>query len=121
MMKETHGEPGGEPTIDSVKDEEIERLEKSIQEDSEQKKAKEIALKKAAVDEWKIEQEKAKRRAKEAQKIKDKEFRERLRDDFGYRDEEIEKILDKETYKKEHKHKKHDTINEEKKETWIKV
>jgi hypothetical protein len=121
MIKETHGEPGGEPTIDSVKDKEIERLEKSIREDSEPKKAKETALKKAAVDEWKIEQEKAKQRAKEAQKIKDKEFRERLRDDFGYGDEEIEKILDKERHKEKFKHKEHDTINKEKKDAWIKV
>ncbi|CAI7644861.1 hypothetical protein N7533_005496 [Penicillium manginii] len=115
--------------------EERERLKKEFMDEqaraakaAQEKRDKEMLMKKAAVDEWKMEQEKAKQAAKEAQEKKDKEFRERLRHEYGYSEEEIEKMLNKEKHKKEehkkheeHKHEEHKTITEETKTTWIKV
>jgi hypothetical protein len=51
-------------------------------------------LKAVAIEEWKLEQGIA-RRLKEESLRKDKEFRKRLGDEFGYSEEEIETILKK--------------------------
>jgi hypothetical protein len=87
----------------------------------EDKKKKEQVMKAAAIEQWKQEQE---RRRKEETVLKDKEFRERLRSEFGYTEEEIEHMLNKKTKKTEWETDKK-KVDEEKtdqgKATWIKV
>lgn len=87
--------------------------------EAEEKKKKEIAMKAAAVEEWKLEQERAKQKEKEEKELKDKEFRERLRREFGYSEEEIEEMLKKKNEKGKDKQKK--AIEEGSSTTWIKV
>ncbi|KAJ5380291.1 uncharacterized protein N7496_002719 [Penicillium cataractarum] len=96
--------------------------ERRKQVEAEEKKKKEQAIKAAAVEEWKLEQERIKQRQKEEAIKKDKEFRERLRLEFGYSEAEIEDILNKKKKAEEKKDKKEkkDEIIEEK-TTWIKV
>jgi hypothetical protein len=91
-----------------------------------EERKKQIALKAAAVEEWKLEQERIARKQKEEAERKDREFRERLRVEFGYSEEEIERILrkkEKEEKKEEVKVKQENTLvlEETKKTTWIKV
>lgn len=105
---------------------ERERLKKKILEEEARKaeeaakeKERQLALKAAAVEEWKLEQERLALKRKEDAAKKDFEFRERLRVEFGYSEEEIEKIL-----KKKEKEEKDETklvLEETKKTTWIKV
>lgn len=73
-------------------------------------------MKAAAVEEWKLEQERIAHKKKEEAEQKDKEFRERLRVELGYSEEEIEEIL-----KKKKKDEKKTECEETKKTTWIKV
>lgn len=74
---------------------------------AEEARKAQLAMKAAAVEEWKLEQEKKKQAEKEAAKQRDKEFRERLRSEFGYTEDEIEHILNKkEREEKEAKEKK---------------
>lgn len=115
-------------------EEERQRLRKEFVEEerrrateAEEKKKKEQAMKNAAIEEWKLEQERIKLKQKEEAIKKDKEFRERLRLEFGYTEDEIEEILnkkkkaekEKEKKEKEKKEKKDELIEE--KSTWIKV
>ncbi|KAJ5297613.1 hypothetical protein PENANT_c005G10894 [Penicillium antarcticum] len=109
--------------VRQIKEEEA----RQAREDAE-KRAKEMAMKAAAVEEWKLEQERMKQRQREEAARKDKEFRDRLRIEFGYTEEEIEAILKKKNKeeKKEKKEEKKEDKKEEKKEekekaTWIKV
>ncbi|GLI75326.1 hypothetical protein PoHVEF18_003579 [Penicillium ochrochloron] len=92
--------------------------------EAEEKKKKEQAMKLAAIEEWKLEQERIKQKQREEAIKKDKEFRERLRLEFGYTEDEIEEILNKkkkaEKEKEKKKEDKKDEIIEEK-TTWIKV
>lgn len=104
-------------------EEEREKLKKQFREEearkaleAEEKKKKELAMKAAAVEEWKLEQERIAQKKKEEAEKKDKEFRERLRVEFGYSEEEIEEIL-----KKKKKDEKKTECEETKKTTWIKV
>ncbi|KAJ5449864.1 uncharacterized protein N7458_006313 [Penicillium daleae] len=86
----------------------------------EDKKKKEQVMKAAAIEEWKQEQE---RRRKEETVLKDKEFRERLRSEFGYTEEEIEHMLNKKTKKTEwetDKKKADEEKTDQGKATWIK-
>ncbi|KAJ5089515.1 hypothetical protein N7532_008199 [Penicillium argentinense] len=110
---------------DKLKQEFIEEQERAAREANE-KRQQELLMKKAAIEEWKMEQEKAKQRAKEEQEKKDKEFRDRLRHEFGYTEEEIEKMLNKEKKEEKEKkkeHKEHDQkqLEESSRTTWIKV
>ncbi|OOQ82736.1 myosin heavy chain, clone [Penicillium brasilianum] len=102
---------------------EREELKQKIREEKGRgKEKKEQAMKAAAIEEWKLEQERIKQRQKEEAIKKDKEFRERLRLEFGYTEEEIEQILNKKKKaekEKEKKEKKEEIIEE--KTTWIKV
>lgn len=93
-----------------------EEKQKAIEE--EEKKQQEIEMKKAAVEEWKVEQERIKLKEKEEQEQKDKEYRERLRQDFGYTEEEIEEKLKKKDEKEKGKYK---ALEETSSTTWIKV
>lgn len=108
---------------------------------AEEAKKAQLAMKAAAVEEWKIEQERKKQAEREAAARRDKEFRERLRNEFGYSEKEIENILNKkdreekeakEKKEKEEKEKKEKEEKEKKekeekeraekdKTTWIKV
>ena len=88
--------------------------------EAEEKRKKEIAMKAAAVEEWKLEQERIAQRKKEEAEKRDKEFRERLRVEFGYSEEEIEEILKKKK-REERKDEKKIEFEETKKTTWIKV
>ncbi|KAJ5899087.1 hypothetical protein N7495_003831 [Penicillium taxi] len=83
-------------------DAERDRIKKEIQEEemrqareAEEARAKEAAMKAAAVEEWKREQERIAKAQKEEAERRDKEFRDRLRVEFGYNEEEIEAILNK--------------------------
>ncbi|KAJ6084021.1 hypothetical protein N7486_010821 [Penicillium sp. IBT 16267x] len=127
---------------------EKERIKKEIIEEerlrafeAEEKRKKELMLKAAAVEEWKLEQERIKQKAAEEAAKRDQEFRERLRLDLGYDEEEIAHILskrkrdhekkekeekeekekEKEKKEKEEKEKKEKELIEERKTTWIKV
>ncbi|KAJ5107900.1 hypothetical protein N7456_004575 [Penicillium angulare] len=125
-------------------DAERERLKKQFLEEerqklfeAEEKRKKEMMLKAAAVEEWKIEQERMRQRQIEEAAKRDREFRERLRHDLGYDEEEIAHILNKkkrDEEKKEKEEKKKEKEEQEKKEkeketkeveerktTWIKV
>ena len=86
--------------------------------EAEEKKKKELALKAAAVAEWKLEQEREVLKKKEEAEKKEKELRESLRVEFGYSEEEIEEILKK---KKKEEGDKKTEVEETKKTTWIKV
>ncbi|KAJ6004492.1 hypothetical protein N7522_006137 [Penicillium canescens] len=107
--------------VRQIKEEEA----RKAREDAE-RRAKEMAMKAAAVEEWKLEQERIKQRQKEEAERKDKEFRDRLRIEFGYTEEEIEAILKKKNKeekkeKKEEKKEKKEEKEEKEKTTWIKV
>ena len=130
-------------------EEERERLRKEFQEEErrkqfeeEEERKKEMAIKAAAVAEWKLEQERIKQREAEEEAKRDREFRDRLRHDLGYDEEEIEHILNKKKRdeekkekkekkekekEKEEKHEKHEKkeekeeLYEERRTTWIKV
>ena len=103
--------------VRQIKEEEA----RKAREDAE-RRTKEMAMKAAAVEEWKLEQERIKQRQKEEAERKDKEFRDRLRIEFGYTEEEIEAILKKKNKeKKEEKKEKKEEKEEKEKTTWIKV
>ncbi|KAL5332231.1 hypothetical protein BJX70DRAFT_384783 [Aspergillus crustosus] len=122
-------------------EEERERIKKEIRDEEarqalieQERKAKEAKMKQAAVDEWKLAEERRRIAEREAAERRDKEFRDRLRFEFGYTEEEIEDIVSKKKKKekKEEKKKEEKEEKEEKKErkeeeleqrkaTWIKV
>ncbi|KAL2865494.1 uncharacterized protein BJX67DRAFT_175451 [Aspergillus lucknowensis] len=121
-------------------EEERERIKKEIKDEEarialaeSERKAKEAAMKQAAVEEWKLAEERRKIAEREAAARRDKEFRERLRLEFGYTEEEIEDIINKkhkkegkegkkkEEKKEEKKKEKEEEEKEERKATWIKV
>ncbi|KAJ5168298.1 uncharacterized protein N7482_003892 [Penicillium canariense] len=102
-------------------EEERDKLKREILE--EERRKAELAMKAAAVEEWKLEQERIKQKQKDEALKRDKEFRERLRLDLGYTEEEIEQMLTKkkkaeEKKKDEEEHHHHETTE---KTTWIKV
>ncbi|BCS27158.1 uncharacterized protein APUU_60206S [Aspergillus puulaauensis] len=119
-------------------EEERERVKKEIRDEEarraleeQQKRAEEAKMKAAAVEEWKLNEERRKIAEREAAARRDREFRERLRLEFGYTEAEIEDIINKKHKKdkKEEKGEKGDKKEkkEEKKDedpnkpTWIKV
>ncbi|KAL3480602.1 hypothetical protein BJX99DRAFT_4755 [Aspergillus californicus] len=102
-------------------EEERERIKKEIRDEEarlalaeQEKRAKEAAMKQAAVDEWKLAEERRRIAEREAALKRDKEFRERLRLEFGYTEEEIEDIIHK-RHKKDKKEDKKEKEKEEKK------
>lgn len=119
-------------------EEERERVKKEIRDEEarraleeQKKRAEEAKMKAAAVEEWKLNEERRKIAEREAAALRDREFRERLRLEFGYTEAEIEDIINKKHKKdkKEEKGEKGDKKEkkEEKKDedpnkpTWIKV
>ena len=114
-------------------EEEKERIKKEIRDEEarmraeeEEKRKKAIKMKQEAVEEWKLAEER-KRLKEEAEKEEaDRLFRERLKREFGYSEEEIEKILARRNRveeKRDHHHE-HTMVLKEKeyeKTTWIKV
>ncbi|GAB1216869.1 hypothetical protein ATERTT37_006088 [Aspergillus terreus] len=115
-------------------EEERERIKKEIRDEEARlalekaEKEKKLALmKQAAIEEWKLAEEKRKIAEREAKEKADEEFRNRLRAEFGYTEEEIEKLLKKKEDKEKDKGKeKKDDKDDEKEEedhrrTWIKV
>ncbi|KAI9367929.1 hypothetical protein BJX61DRAFT_537657 [Aspergillus egyptiacus] len=102
-------------------EEERERIKKEIRDEEarqalaeQERMAKEAELKRAAIEEWRIAEERRRTAEREAAIKRDKEFRERLRLEFGYTEEEIEDIINKK-HKKEKKEEKEEK-KEEKKE-----
>ncbi|KAL4896697.1 hypothetical protein BDV59DRAFT_171242 [Aspergillus ambiguus] len=121
-------------------EEERERIRKEIRDqeareafEKAEKERKEAMMKHAAIEEWKLNEEKRKIAEREAKKKADEEFKNRLRSEFGYSEEELEKLLkkkdDKEKGKDKDKEKgkeKKDDKDDGKEEddhhrTWIKV
>lgn len=123
-------------------EEERERVKKEIRDEEarraleeQKKRAEEARMKAAAVEEWKLAEERRRIAEREAAEQRDREFRERLRVEFGYTEEEIEDIInkkhkkdkkDKKEEKKEEKEEKKEEKKEKKEEdankpTWIKV
>ncbi|KAL4933931.1 uncharacterized protein BDV17DRAFT_250924 [Aspergillus undulatus] len=120
---------------------ERERVKKEIKDQEarealelQQQKMKEAQMKAAAVEEWKLAEERRRIAEKEAEERADKEFKERLMAQFGMTLEEVEKFLKKKEKKekeekeekkekKEEKEEKKDKKEEEeqRKATWIKV
>lgn len=91
--------------IKEIKDEEA---RKALEEENRKKEMAE--LKRKAIEEWQRAEEAKKLKEIEEQKARDKEFRERLKLEFGYSEEEIEKMLKKkhdQEGKKEEKHEHH--------------
>ncbi|RAO65526.1 uncharacterized protein BHQ10_001538 [Talaromyces amestolkiae] len=88
--------------IKEIKDEEA---RKTLEEEQRRKEMAE--LKRKAIEEWQRAEEAKKMKEIEEQKAKDKEFRERLRVEFGYSEEEIEKML-KKKHEQEGKGEKHE-------------
>ncbi|KAF9895430.1 hypothetical protein FE257_000336 [Aspergillus nanangensis] len=117
-------------------DEERERLKKELR-DEEARKAferaekekKELLMKQAAIEEWKLNEERRKNAERELRKREDEKFRERLRLEFGYTEEEIEEFLKKKEKKEKGKEKEKgkdkkgdkDDDKDEHQTTWIKV
>ncbi|EED24292.1 conserved hypothetical protein [Talaromyces stipitatus ATCC 10500] len=87
--------------IKEIKDEEA---RKALEE--EQRKKELAELKRKAIMEWQQAEEARKLKEIEEQKAKDKEFRERLKLEFGYSEEEIEKMLKKKHEQQEKKEEK---------------
>ncbi|OQE20726.1 hypothetical protein PENFLA_c016G10565 [Penicillium flavigenum] len=123
LARQKEEEEEREKLIQEIRDEDMRKAR-----EAEEKKKKELAMKAAAVEEWKLEQERIKKRQAEEAIKKAQEFREHLRS-LGYSDEEIDAIVNKkkndEKKKEEKKEKKEEGKKEEKKEetklTWIKV
>ncbi|OJJ57477.1 hypothetical protein ASPSYDRAFT_1056088 [Aspergillus sydowii CBS 593.65] len=98
-------------------EEERERVKKEIRDEEarraleeQKKRAEEARMKAAAVEEWKLAEERRRIAEREAAEQRDREFRERLRVEFGYTEEEIEDA-NKPTWIKVHrKHLLPDTL-----------
>ncbi|KAJ5217336.1 hypothetical protein N7468_010344 [Penicillium chermesinum] len=105
-IKEMERQQAEEAERNKIKQQLIEEERRRALAAEEARKAQ-LAMKAAAVEEWKLEQERIKQAEKEAAIRKDKEFRERLRIEFGYSEKEIEHILNKkEREEREAKEKK---------------
>jgi hypothetical protein len=113
---------------------EKDRLKKELQDEEarkaleESERKKELAMLKAqAVDEWKRAEDSKRLKEIKEKEAKDREFKERLRAEFGYSEEQIEKMLNKkndEEKKEKKKEKDKDgklVILEPEKTTFIKV
>ena len=112
-------------------EEEKDRLKKEIRDEEarmkaeeEEKRKKAIKMKQQAVEEWKIEEERRRLNEEKEKEEQDRLFKERLKCEFGYTEEEIEKILSKKKNAEEKEHHDHGLVVKEKeyeKTTWIKV
>ena len=83
-------------------------------------------MKEKAVAEWKAAEERRLAAERQAQEERDKEFKDRLKREFGYGETELQGILTKTKGPSEEEEKKKKEEDEEKKEkerrtTWIKV
>lgn len=112
-MKQYEDEEEKERVRQEIRDEEA---RKKVEE--EEKRKKMIKLKQEAVEEWKLREEAREAEEQKAKEEKDKEFRQRLKSEFGYSEEEIEKILAR---RKDAKDEKSVVRREVEKTTWIKV
>ncbi|CAI7624316.1 unnamed protein product [Penicillium glandicola] len=123
LAREKEEEEEREKLVQEIRDEDMRKAR-----EAEEKRKKELAMKAAAVEEWKLEQERIKQRQAEEAIKKAKEFRDHLRS-IGYTEEEIDAIINKkkEDKKKDDKKKDDKKKKEEKEEkeetklTWIKV
>ncbi|CDM36760.1 hypothetical protein DTO013E5_2880 [Penicillium roqueforti] len=129
LAREKEEEEEREKLIQQIRDEDMRKAR-----EAEEKRKKELAVKAAAVEEWKLEQERRKQREAEEAMQKAREFREHLRS-IGYSEEEIDGIINKKKHdekKKEEKKEKEEDRREERREerrderkeekiTWIKV
>lgn len=117
LQKEKEEEEEREKMKQEIRDEEARKKA-----EEEEKRKKMIKMKQEAVEEWRVAEERRAAEAKREKEEKDKEFRERLRCEFGYSEEEIERILAR---RKEREEKKDETTlvkhKEYEKTTWIKV
>ncbi|KAJ6189385.1 hypothetical protein N7519_004293 [Penicillium mononematosum] len=105
LARQKEEEEERQKLIQEIRDEDMRKAR-----EAEEKKKKELAMKAAAVEEWKLEQERMKQRAAEEAIKKAQEFREHLRS-LGYSDEEIDAIVNK---KKNDEEKKEEKKEEEK-------
>ena len=78
-------------------------------------------MKQAAVQEWKQAEEARLQAEREALALRDQQFRERLRMEFGYNEEEIEGILNKNKNPLPEEKKEEEKKEEPPRATWIKV
>ncbi|KAJ6149409.1 hypothetical protein N7471_000608 [Penicillium samsonianum] len=120
LARQKEEEEEREKLIQEIRDEDMRKAR-----EAEEKRKKELAMKAAAVEEWKLEQERIKQRQAEEAIRKAKEFRDHLRS-IGYSEAEIDVIINKkkEEKKKEEKNEKKEEKEEKKEETkltWIKV
>ncbi|CAI7573762.1 unnamed protein product [Penicillium viridicatum] len=129
LARQKEEEEEHEKLVQQIRDEDMRKAR-----EAEEKRKKELAMKAAAVEEWKLEQERIKQRQAEEAIRKAKEFRDHLRS-IGYSEEEIDAIInkkkedkkkeekkeDKKDEKKDQKKDEKDVKKEETKLTWIKV
>lgn len=122
IQKEREEEEEKERIKQELRDEEARKKA-----DDEEKRRKAIKMKQEAIEEWKLQEERRKLNEQKEKEEQDRLFRERLRCEFGYTEEEIEKILDRRKHadeKEERKEHSGGLVVKEKeyeKTTWIKV
>ncbi|RMJ27260.1 hypothetical protein PHISP_01845 [Aspergillus sp. HF37] len=119
-LKEMEEEEERERMKQELRDEEARR---KLEE--EEKRMKALRMKQEAVQEWKLQEEARAAEELREKEEKDKEFQERLRCEFGYTEEEIEKILARRKMGEERNEERNEkTLIKEKeyeRTTWIKV
>lgn len=96
-------------------------MEKQEKERKERELAEMKRLKEAALEEYKQQELARIEQAKKQQEQKDAEFRERLKTQFGFSDEEIEDMMKKKDGKKEKEKEKEREKEYDTRMTWIKV
>ncbi|KXG50812.1 uncharacterized protein PGRI_063840 [Penicillium griseofulvum] len=104
LAKRKEEEEAHEKLVQQIRDEDMRKAR-----EAEEARKKELAMKAAAVEEWKLQQEKLKQLQAEEAARKAKEFHDRLRS-IGYTEEEIDAIVNK----KKHEEKKEEKKKEEK-------
>lgn len=114
-------------------EEEKERIRKEIRDEEarmkaeeEEKRRKMMKMKQEVIEEWKMQEERRRLDEEREKEEQDRLFRERLKCEFGYTEEEIEKILDRRRHAEERKEERRESgglvpVRETEKTTWIKV
>ncbi|KAJ5206002.1 hypothetical protein N7491_003376 [Penicillium cf. griseofulvum] len=135
LARRKEEEEAHEKLVQQIRDEDMRKAR-----EAEEARKKELAMKAAAVEEWKLQQERLKQLQAEEAARKAKEFHDRLRS-IGYSEEEVDAIVNKkkkdaekkeekekeekkkqeEEKKKKEEEKKKEEKKEETKLTWIKV
>ncbi|KAJ5374942.1 hypothetical protein N7517_006948 [Penicillium concentricum] len=114
LARQKEEEEEHEKLVKQIRDEDMRKAR-----EAEEKRKKELAMKAAAVEEWKLEQERIKKKEAEEAARQARDFRDRLRS-IGYTEKEIDNIInkgkkDEENKKKEEEEKKKKEKEEKKK------